>query len=63
MRRKSEGELTSCGSEEDASGMLKDHWFQAEGEIKTGSSSVDLGANPALGGISKHTGKCFCGVG
>jgi len=41
-------------------GNAEDHWFQAEREIKR-SSSVDLGVNPALGGIRKHTGKCFCG--
>ena len=35
-------------------GNAEDHWYQAEGEIKRGSSSVDLGVNPALGGISKH---------
>ena len=42
-------------------GNAEDHWYQAEGEIKRGSSSVDLGVNPALGGISKYTGNCFCG--
>ena len=42
-------------------GNAEDHWYQAEGEIKRGSSSVNPGFNPALGGSRKHTGKCFCG--
>ena len=42
-------------------GNAEDHWFQAEREIKRDLSSVDLGVNPALGGIRKHNGKCFCG--
>ena len=44
------------------SGNAQEYWFRAEGEIRRGSSSVNPGVNAALGGIGKHTGKCFCGV-
>jgi Protein of unknown function (DUF2934) len=44
------------------SGNAQEYWFRAEGEIRRGLSSFDSGVSSTLGGIGKHTGKCFCGV-
>jgi hypothetical protein len=40
----------------------EEYWFQAEVELRKGSSSVDPGLSATPDSIGKHAGKCFCGA-